>query len=543
LKDLPADVHLTDIGNAKRLVARYGEDFRYCFPLHRYYIWDGVRWVSDDSGRMEAWAKETALSIYHEAANCYQQVASLAGIPRDEIERTKLEATAKDTWAWAKKSEAANRIAAMIELAKSEPGIPIVPAEFDRNPWLFNCENGTIDLHTGELQAHQRGDYLTKLAPVEYDPAARLELWEHFLSESLPDVDTREYVQRCAGATIVGLAKDDVLLICHGPGGTGKGTFLNGFLSALGDYGAASELSTFTAKRDAHGPQPDMARLRGCRMVAISEVEPGGTITLLKRATGGDPITTRSHHQESFQFIPQFTIWIICNDRPRVPDSDSGIWRRMREVPFTVKFPEPDTNIRPTLSDPTIAGPAILAWAVGGCLAYQEHGLGNLPSQAIEATKAYRIDMDPLADWREENTIESPESWTPFKQLFADYQTWAKDAGVRHPVGRKTFGQRIAEHFESAKGPGGTRGNRGLALKSGDCGISEMPLTPGGAVDPHIYSSHRGNPTDQMPPNATSYLTYTQDEMPHTHDLEMGEPLRNDTAPGPWDVIDDDIGI
>ena len=166
---------------------------------------------------------------------------------------------------------------------------------------------------------------------------------------------------------------DDVLLVCHGPGGAGKGTFLNAVQHALGDYSAAADLATFTTGRDAHGPQPDMARLKGVRMVAISEVNTGDSVTLLKRATGGDPITTRNHHERTFQFVPQFTLWVICNERPRVPDNDSGIWRRMREIPFVVKFPEPDTTIRPTLTDPEVAGSAVLAWAVQGCLDWQTH--------------------------------------------------------------------------------------------------------------------------------------------------------------------------
>ena len=362
----------------------------------------------------------------------------------------------------------------MLEMAKSEPGVAVQPEELDVDPWLLCVRNGTIDLRTGRLRPHRREDMITMLAPVPYNANAALPLWDHFLSEAVPDPQTRAYIQRCAGASLAGRADDDVLLVCHGPGGTGKGTFLNGLQQTLGDYAAAAELKTFTTTRDAHGPQPDMARLKGCRMVAISEINTGDSFTLLKNATGGDPIVTRNHHEHSYQFIPQFTLWIICNDRPRVPDNDTGIWRRMREIPFTVKFSTPDASIRQKLTNPDIAGPAILAWAVKGCLNWQKDGLGDLPDQVIKATEAYRADMNPLTEWLEENTAELPHAWTSFKDLFADYQAWAKEANIRRPMGRKHFGQRIGDDFEPKRGPHGARGNQGIGLKSCLGRISEM---------------------------------------------------------------------
>src|SRR3990167_9100060 len=241
----------------------------------------------------------------------------------------------------------------MLDLVRSEPGIPITAPLLDRDPWLLNTLTGTIDLKTGVLQPHKREDLITMLAPVEYDPDATLALWDRFLAEAIPDADTRAYVQRCVGATIIGRAVDDLLLVCHGLGGTGKGTFLTAIQNALGDYAAAAELGTFVTARDSHAPQPDVARLRGRRMVAISEIDAGGnpwnggnTLALLKRATGGDKLSTRTLHGDTFEFIPSFTVWLIANDRPRVPDNDTGLWRRIREIPFTVKFEKPDVTIR-----------------------------------------------------------------------------------------------------------------------------------------------------------------------------------------------------
>ncbi len=68
----PSDVdgyeHLTDLGNARRLVTRHGDDLRYCYSWGCWFVWDGRRWLRDDSGGVVRLAKETVRSIYAEAA-------------------------------------------------------------------------------------------------------------------------------------------------------------------------------------------------------------------------------------------------------------------------------------------------------------------------------------------------------------------------------------------------------------------------------------------------------------------------------------------
>src|SRR5262249_3720884 len=101
---------------------------------------------------------------------------------------------------WALKSEDARNIGAMISLATSEPSIPVLPEHLDRDPFLLNVRNGTLDLRTGTLHEHRREDLLTKLAPVSYDPAADCPAWRRFLGQVFAgDADLIEYVRRLIG--------------------------------------------------------------------------------------------------------------------------------------------------------------------------------------------------------------------------------------------------------------------------------------------------------------------------------------------------------
>jgi putative DNA primase/helicase len=345
--------HHTDLGLAKRLVKLHGQDMRYVWPWAKWLCWNGQRWEPDDTGRVVSWCKDAVKGIYADAQAAYVEATSTAASDTfDPLKGTKNPAKerADALYAWAVKSEAAARISAAIDLARSEPGVPVRPEAFDADPWVLNVQNGTLDLHTCQIHPHRREDLLTKLAPVQYDPAAKLELWDSFLAEAIPDLEQRRYMQKAAGSCLTGEAPDDVLLFLYGPGGSGKGTFSGAIQSTLGDYATTAELSTFVTDRNSTGPRPDLAALRAVRMVVIEEVDDRqpGIIAMLKKASGGTAIATRSHHQETFTFKPQFKLWLLGNKRPRFPDDDTGIWRRLRVLPFTHVFNDPDPTIRKT---------------------------------------------------------------------------------------------------------------------------------------------------------------------------------------------------
>ena len=151
--DNEGDIHLTDIGNAKRLVAHHGKDVRHCWPFKQWLVWDGIHWHLDDSGKVTTLAKSVVLGLYTEVSGLLSEAAE-AEKQNEKAKADKLRDQADALWKHARKSEQAPRIAAMVELAKSESGIPILPNRLDRDPWLLNVENGTIDLRTGGLRPH-----------------------------------------------------------------------------------------------------------------------------------------------------------------------------------------------------------------------------------------------------------------------------------------------------------------------------------------------------------------------------------------------------
>jgi putative DNA primase/helicase len=199
----------TDYGNAERLASQCGEDFRFCHPWAKWLVWTGRHWKLDDTSACIRAAKKVVRSIREEASRC-------------------ADAEMRETlWEFARKSEKAERIAAMVKLANSEPAIPILPEQLDRHPMLFNCRNGVVDLETGTLRKHERSLHLTMLAPVSYEPAARCTTWEAFLERVLPDEEVRRFLQKAIGYTLTASVAEQVLFFLYGSGANGKSVFLS----------------------------------------------------------------------------------------------------------------------------------------------------------------------------------------------------------------------------------------------------------------------------------------------------------------------------
>jgi putative DNA primase/helicase len=412
----PAPKPLTDFGNAERLVAAHGTEIRYVMGIG-WLTWGGRRWAPDRTGELQRLAKHTARAIYHEAAAC-----------EDDDERKRI-------LAWARASESEARLRAMVNLAATEQEVIATADQIDANPWLLTVLNGTIDLRTGQLRAHNRDDLITKLAPVAYDLDASSPIWDEFIRTTTKNDDKlAKFLQRVTGYTLTGDTSEEVMLFAHGPTASGKSTFLESVKSTIGDYAMTADFETFLRRRGDAGIRNDIARLAGARMVISIEVDDGKALAegLLKQLTGGDTVTARFLYGEAFEFQPRFKLWLAANHRPRVRADDEAMWRRIIQIPFTNTVPEDDRD--PTLkhkfkTDPGIRS-AILAWAVHGCLDWQQTGLA-IPELVRDYTKQYRAENDPLAEWITDECQLGTEHWTAAKHLRGAYEQWCEDAGTK----------------------------------------------------------------------------------------------------------------
>ncbi|HXH20482.1 MAG TPA: phage/plasmid primase, P4 family [Dehalococcoidia bacterium] len=422
-----ADEPLTDVTNAARFVEQHASSFRYCYAWSSWLHWDGTRWRRDAGDAALRAAKETARGWFTEAAAA-----------TDEARRKALAR-------WATYACSEPGIRRMLMLAQAD--LAVTPDQLDADPWLFNCQNGTLELRTGHLRPHRREDLITRIAAAPYDPTARSAVWETFLESALPDEGAREFAQRYAGYALTGCIREEAFVFCRGPAGAGKSTFTEGLRRTWGDYAASADFSTFLARKPGEGPREDIARLAGVRLVTSVETRDGQRLAegLVKLLTGGDTVTARRLYERSFEFQPAFKLLLASNYRPKASADDDGLWRRLRELPFPTARPhreDRDETVKATITDPAQTGAAILAWAVEGCARWLAEGLGE-PEAVMRATAAYRRSQEPLADFVRDCCQLGPDLTVPAFRLRGEYESWCAANGVRHPLTGRAWGEAL----------------------------------------------------------------------------------------------------
>jgi len=420
------EVHATDLGNSIRLVQRHGRDLRHVKEWGWWMAWNGQIWERGAEKAVVEKAKETVLAIYHEAAEL-----------QDSGER-------KELARWAAVSESGYHIHQMVRLAESDRRVCAGPQDFDSNPWLLNVQNGTVDLRTGQLMAHRREDYITKVAPVVYEPMATCPRWAQFLLEIMGNSqELVQFLQRAVGHCLTGDVREDAFFVLWGRGDNGKTTFVEAIVKMLGkdDYAHSASASLLLAKRFDCIPN-DVAPLKGRRFVAACETQSGGRLdeSLVKRMTGGDTLAARYLYSEWFSFDPQFKLWLSTNHKPEIRGMDHAIWRRVKLIPFNVQFrgEKADKDL-PRKLEAELSG--ILNWAIEGCLAWQRQGLG-VPDEVVAATDSYKSEMDILAPFIEEECKLIEDKKAQAGPLYKRYKDWCFANGEK-AVSSREFSERL----------------------------------------------------------------------------------------------------
>jgi len=417
---------MTDLGNSERLIYHYGDVIRYCHLWKKWIVWDGKRWLKDDSGAIYRLAKDTVRSINAEAA--IEQDYSKKG----EISK------------WAFLSESSYRIEAIVKLTTNE--LPISPDDLDQDVWFLNVENGIIDLRTGEFsEDHLKEKFITKLANVKYDPDAKCPLWENFLHEIFEgNEELIDYIQKAIGYSMTSDDREQVLFFLHGLGQNGKTTFLNIIMTMLGEYAKDADPSTFMDKKFDGGPKNDVARLKGARFVRSSEIAEGKYLDedFIKRVTGHEGLTARFLYGEIFDFAPKFKLWMISNNKPTIRGSDFAIWRRLMTIPFNYRVPNEkrDKTLEAKLDSEL---PGILNWVIKGCIKWRSEGL-NPPEIVVLANTEYKDEMDPLKDFLDDVCNIGVVNKIPAGELYAAYRTYCYCMRTE-TISQQSFGRRLSQ--------------------------------------------------------------------------------------------------
>ena len=201
----------------------------------------------------------------------------------------------------------------------------------------------------------------------------------------------------------------------------------------MGDYARTAQPETVAQKQNSSGsgPSEDVARLKGARFVNMSEPDKGLRLNaaLVKAMTGGDTITARFLHQNSFEFKPEYKLFINTNHLPRVNDDSIFASGRVKLIPFERHFPEneQDKGLKMFFRQPYNKS-GILNWLLTGLQLLKEDGLKQ-PKAVLDATAQYREDSDVIGQFINNCLIKNENIKTPIKSIYTAYEEWCKENG------------------------------------------------------------------------------------------------------------------
>ena len=405
----------SDIGQAKVLAEEYGDELLFTAATD-YMRFDGKVWVEDK--QMAVGACVEFLDLQLQDAKDYLEVAKKALIDAGYDESTVKQGSkalvkeiqsahlglfymlvgAEKYLAFSMKRRDYKYITATLNVAKSMLGIKV--SDLDKNPNLLNTPGGTYDLEKGIAgeQPHDSADLITKI--TECSPGDEgMDIWIEALDTFFcGDTELIEYVQKVIGLAAIGKVYEEFIIIAYGDGANGKSTFWNTVARVLGTYSGkiSSDILTMGNKVNA---QPEMAELKGKRLIIASEMQEGVRLNtaMVKQLCSTDEIQACKKYKDPFHFVPSHQVVLYTNHLPKVGANDDGIWRRLKVIPFNAKIKGTSDikNYADYLYDN--ASPAIMKWIIEGAekVSKTDHKVDD-PKCVRDAVAAYREDNDWL---------------------------------------------------------------------------------------------------------------------------------------------------
>jgi P4 family phage/plasmid primase-like protien len=400
---------LDDTGNGERLVRRYGRLIRHVYETGEWMVWSSGGWEQDANGKLMRMTKSVIGELVDQAGDD------------------------KARWIHAKKSASVPGRKAMIASASVEKGIITNISEWDRDGWLFNCQNGVIELKTQTFRKRTQEDLCTKQSPITVDQNATCPLWEAAMDKwCCRDKELVEYLQTAWGVTLTSDTSLQALFFCQGGGENGKDTAFSVIEYIMGTYWRNVNFMTFAETKNHSEHRNDLADLAGAvRMVTSCESSDGHSLDegVIKQVTGCSPVTCRQIMGKPFTYVPQYKMWFMSNYEPVVKGSDRGIWRRLKKIPwnYTIKPEEKDPHFTEKL---LAEAPGILNWMLKGLRRYIDLGHKLPYCEAVEkSTNQYMEDMDLVSRFVKDRMFAQEEATALGCMIYRSYVSWCKENG------------------------------------------------------------------------------------------------------------------
>lgn len=440
----------TDVDRAEFITSRVAGKLIYV-PGPGWYSYNGTHWVNDPS-REGAVARRMAHEVSQELVSIAQNGGSNDFLDAGRALRT------------------SRNISNALQELKAMPAIRREVNDLDKDEFALNFRNGTVDLRTGELRAHNADDLITYVVEYDYRPDANSKRWNSFLESVQPgDAEVQEFLRRAIGYGLTASTREERLLFFYGEGENGKGVLTETLHHIFGPVTTSQQRDFWEASK--HGRSGALiAKLHGARMVFSSEMTTARLDeAFVKAYTAADTLSANPKYAQPYDFKPVGLLVLSGNDKPTITGTDDGIWRRFKCVPWDESFKDRrDDKLKEDLQSPEHAE-AIIAWSVSGAVTWFREGL-NEPARVTQATENYREESDPFRDWVEAHFVADPNGFVPN----AEIKRRGESATPRLPGTVKLWVKAIARHFGTTPGKATVNGKqvRGIpGVRAGETDI------------------------------------------------------------------------
>ena len=439
----------SDIGEAKVLTREYGNELKFTNATD-YLRYDGDCWREDR--QLAVGAAEEFLDL--QLADAEDEVeAAIKALVAEGIDESVARAGgkalekacsseelmklyfsllgAKTYIKFVQKRRDYKYIVSALNAAKPMLGIEV--ASLDKDPFLINTPDATFDMKKGMSgrREHNPDDLITKITTCSPSEVGK-KIWEEALDTFfLGDKELIEYVQQTVGSAAIGKVFQEHMIIAYGGGANGKSTFWNTIARVLGTYAGKLSAETLTTgcKRNV---KPEMAELKGQRLVIASEMEEGMRLNtaVVKQLCSTDEIYAEKKYKDPFHFVPSHTLVLYTNHLPRVGANDDGIWRRLVVIPFNAKITglSDIKNYADYLYEN--AGGYIMSWIIEGAKKAIDAEFRIKPPKIVEdAISAYRDENDWLGQFIEDCCVVGKARTAKSVEFYQTYRAYCINNG------------------------------------------------------------------------------------------------------------------
>jgi putative DNA primase/helicase len=307
-------------------------------------------------------------------------------------------------------------------LAQMRVAVP--DEEWDADPDLLVCGNGTCHIPTRTLLPHSPDHRATSAVPYDYDPAAQAPTWLGFLSDRFaPGVGA--FLQEFAGYCLSTDVSHEIAVWLHGPPGGGRSTLIMGLQAMLGARAGVLGLRAIERSRFA------LAEIPGKTLLVATEQPAGYTEStdILNALISGDKMEVERKYRDAYYVYPKAKLLWAMNALPRVADPNDGLFRRihvidMEPIPLSQRDPQIKERIK-------TEGAGIFNWAVEGRVRLNARGRFEVPGAVRAATEDYRATNDVPAAFVADVCATDPDLSERAHPLYEAYRRWCLATGHR----------------------------------------------------------------------------------------------------------------